>query len=218
MSVISHQQWLLVNGSHESDSHLLHHTSNYKNMRSLPTCHISEWPHQWSTFNRQAAWLCKHVAFLWYWRCFLVNRHVSEQENYWLWNHPPHLVTSLSKCPGLQRANNWVPMSNHLLAGFCSSAVSFSFIYHIFLFLFLVDKIWGGDLRGLLLPEFGHCCRTLCQVQTAGGAVDHTGQELAVFPAGRCSCHQSQVRHVTHYLEQDVNAKSTFMFKWNVIF
>lgn len=109
-------------------------------------------------------------------------------------------------------------MSNHLLSGVCSSPVYFSFIYHIFLFLFLVGKIWGGDLRGLLLPEFGHSCRTLRQVQTAGGAVDHTGQELAVFPAGRCSCHQSQVRHVTHYLEQVVNAKSTYMFKLNVIF
>lgn len=66
-------------------------------------------------------------------------------------------------------------------------------------FCVLPGEIWGGDLRGLLLPKFGHCCWTLCQVQTAGGAVDNSGQELAVFPAGGCSCHQPQVINVTHY-------------------
>lgn len=54
-------------------------------------------------------------------------------------------------------------------------------------------EIWGCHFRGFLLSKFGYCCRTLCQVQTAGGTVGKSGQELAVFSAGRRPGNQPQV-------------------------
>lgn len=69
-------------------------------------------------------------------------------------------------------------------------------MYIIFMCL---GEVRGGYVRGLLLPKFGHRGRTLCQIQTAGGAVDHPGQELAIFPAGGRPSDQPQVVKVQHH-------------------
>lgn len=80
----------------------------------------------------------------------------------------------------------------------CVIILSYAFVS----FFFASGEIWGVDLWGVLLQKFGHCCRTFCQVQTAGGAVGHPGSELAVFPVGWRSCYQPQVRDVTESSEQ----------------
>lgn len=69
----------------------------------------------------------------------------------------------------------------------------------MYFFFMRLGEVRGGYVGGLLLPKFGHRGRTLCQIQTAGGAVDHPGQELAVFPAGGRPSDQPQVVKVQHH-------------------
>jgi len=106
-----------------------------------------------------------------------------------------------------QPVNNWQHCACLLYFTVPDSVFIFS---HVF---FLLGEIWGGDLRSLVLPEFGHCCWALCKVQAAGGAVDYSGPELAVFSARWCSCHQPQVRDV---MQSRFMSTSTFTHTRNM--
>lgn len=107
---------------------------------------------------------------------------------------PQRPVSEICYCLlGKYPAGLVIPLSS---AAACQPFRSLNICPRVSLFVSFPGEVRGCHLRGLLLPKFRHRCRTVCEVQTAGGAAGHSGQELAIFTAGRCPCHQPQVRNV----------------------